>query len=141
MNIPFIVGLGNDEGCPLVLQNTMANGGTADLIDIDGTFILLGICYEGGARLVNPNGKAGIMQIIPNPASEDIEIGINLIEKGYSIVSIYNSNGKKMKEYNMTGKKGLQTINLDISEFSNGLYFVQLLTPTIVKNQKLMIIK
>lgn len=139
-------GLGNAEFSDLVIEEFNWLDAQGNVIDFgtekqNGTFKLLGICYEGGARLVNPNGIAGIIQIKPNPASEDIEIGINLIEKGYSIVSIYNSNGEKMKEYNMTGKKGLQTINLDISDFSNGLYFVQLLTPTIVKNQKLMIIK
>ncbi len=35
-------------------------------------FTFLGICTEGGARLVNPNGAAELMQINPNPADKDI---------------------------------------------------------------------
>jgi hypothetical protein len=106
-----------------------------------GLFKLLGICREGGTRLINPTGKAEIMQIIPNPASEDIEIKVNLIEDGATTLSIFNSNGLKVKVLNISGETGMQTIQLDGRDYSNGLYFIQLQTPTVVANQKLMIIK
>ncbi|MEI6090809.1 MAG: choice-of-anchor D domain-containing protein [bacterium] len=141
IKIPFKVALGNAEGCDLILQNAVSNDGKAVIQTENGKFTLLGICYDGGTRLINPTGKVEIMQIKPNPANEDIEIGVNLIEKEYSLVSVFNSNGVKMKEFNLSGKTGFHNIKLNISEFSNGLYFVQLQTPTIVKNQKLMIIK
>jgi len=139
--IKFTVGLGNAETCDLILENVKPIGGTANIDVENGTFKLLGICREGGTRLINPAGKADILSIMPNPASEEIEITVNLIEDGATLVSIFNSNGIKIKEYNMIGETGPQTINLNAKEFANGLYFIQLQTPTVLENQKLMIIK
>ncbi|MEI6089226.1 MAG: choice-of-anchor D domain-containing protein [bacterium] len=139
--IKFTVGLGNAQSCDLILEHVKPIGGTANIDVENGTFKLLGICREGGTRLINPTGKAEILSIMPNPASEDIEIKVNLIENGATIVSIFNSNGMKIKEYNIIGETGQKTINLNAKDFSNGLYFIQLQTPTVLENQKLMIIK
>jgi hypothetical protein len=46
-----------------------------------------------------------------------------------------------MRDFNLAGETGLKTINLDVREFANGLYFIQLQTPTVITNQKLMIVK
>ncbi|MEI6090253.1 MAG: T9SS type A sorting domain-containing protein [bacterium] len=80
-------------------------------------------------------------QIVPNPASDNVVIKVNLIEEGQSTLSIINSNGMKIKEINITGETGLRLINLNAREFANGLYFFQLQTPTVVENKKLMIVK
>ncbi len=139
--IPFIVGLGNEEFCALILDNMLANGGPANIQSEDGTFKLLGICREGGTRLFLPTGKVEILAIIPNPASDNVEIKVNLIEKGTTTLSVINSNGLRVKEFNLTGEIGLKTVNIDIREFGNGMYFIQLQTPTVLTNQKLMIIR
>jgi len=141
MEIPFIVGLGNEEICPLILDNIAPTGGPANIQSEDGTFKLLGICREGGTRLFLPTGKVEILAIIPNPASDNVEIKINLIEKGKTSLSVINSNGLKVQEFDMTGELGLKTVNVDIREFGNGMYFIQLQTPTVLTNQKLMIIR
>ena len=62
-------------------------------------------------------------------------------EKGATLLSVFNSNGIKIKEYNISDVTGLQSIHLDGKDFYNGLYFIQLQTPTVIENQKLMIIK
>ncbi|MEI6089883.1 MAG: choice-of-anchor D domain-containing protein [bacterium] len=139
--VPFIVALGNAEMSDLKLFNVQAVGGPGTITSENGTFKTLGICREGGTRLFNPTGKVEILQIIPNPASEDIEINVNLIEDGTTTLSVFNSNGLKIKEFNITGETGMQTIKLDGRYYSNGLYFIQLQTPTVEANQKLMIIK
>ncbi|MEI6091168.1 MAG: choice-of-anchor D domain-containing protein [bacterium] len=144
--IPVIAGLGFVEETTIDIVDFKFTDKLGTKIDFDietqsGTFKLLGICGEGGTRLINPTGKVEILQIIPNPASDDIEINVNLIEDVATSLSVFNSNGIKLKDFNMAGKTGLQTINLDIREFDNGLYFIKLQTPTVVENQKLMIIK
>jgi len=141
VKIPFVVGLGNAEDCELILQNGKTDNGKAGINSKNGLFKLLGICREGGTRLINPTGKAEISSIIPNPASDDIEININLIEEGNTTLSIYNTNGTKFNEFYISGKTGLRTIKLNAKEFSNGLYYIQLQTPTVVESKKLMIIK
>jgi hypothetical protein len=141
MEIPFIVGLGNEEICPLILENMVPNGGPANIQGQDGSFKLLGICREGGTRLFLPTGKVEILAIIPNPVSENVEINVNLIEKGKTTLSVINPSGQKVIEFDMTGGIGLKSVNVDVREFGNGMYFVQLQTPTVLLNRKLMIIR
>jgi hypothetical protein len=146
VSIPMIAGLGTVEETSLEISDfkLIDNTGAELEYDVDyryGTFKLLGICREGGTRLINPTGKAEILSILPNPASEDIEIKLNLIEDGATSVSIFDLNGAKIKEFNIRGVTGQQTIKLNGREFANGLYFIQLQTPTVLENQKLMIIK
>ena len=144
--IPVIAGLGSAEETSIDIIDFILKDNNGNKIDYNfekasGVFKLLGICREGGTRLFNPTGKVEILSIMPNPASEDIEIKVNLIENGATIVSIFNSNGMKIKEYSIIGEIGQKTINLNAKDFSNGLYFIQLQTPTVLENQKLMIIK
>ncbi|MEI6091365.1 MAG: choice-of-anchor D domain-containing protein [bacterium] len=144
--IPVIAGLGNVEETSIDIVDIILKDNLGIKVDYNfeknsGTFKLLGICREGGTRLFNPTGKVEILQINPNPASDDIEISFNLIESGSTVLSIFNSNGVKMNEFNLVGEIGLKTINLDAREFANGLYFIQLQTPTVITNQKLMILK
>ncbi len=144
--IPVFAGLGSVKETTIDFVDFIVtdNDGKRVYYEIEkepGLFKLLGICEEGGTRLVNPTGKVEIMQIIPNPASDEIEINVNLLEEGFSTVSVLNSNGVKLREYSFTDKTGLQTININARDFDNGLYFIQLLTPTVVSHQKLMIVK
>ncbi len=141
-------GLGSVEETSLDIVEFNLTDEAGNKIDSDleiekqpGLFKLLGICREGGTRLINPTGKAEILQIIPNPASDDIEIKVNLIEDGVSTLSVYNVNGVKLREFSLNDGTGLKTMYLNINDFANGLYFIQLLTPTVVNYQKLMIVK
>jgi len=71
INIKFKVALGNDSTTPLKLENTISTGGKVALTPIDGTFNLLGICQDGGARLVQTSVvKEGIISISPNPEND-----------------------------------------------------------------------
>jgi hypothetical protein len=146
ISIPMMAGLGTVEETTLEISDFKLIDNMGEELEYNveyryGTFKLLGICREGGTRLINPTGKAEILSIMPNPASEDIEIKVNLIEDGATLVSVYNSNGMKIKEYSIIGETGQKTINLNARDFSNGLYFIQLQTPTVLENKKLMIIK
>lgn len=146
LQIPVIAGLGNVEETTIDIVDFILKDDLGNIVDYDietksGLFKLLGICREGGTRLIIPSGKAEILSIIPNPASDDIEIKVNLIENGFTTLSVFNSNGVKLKEFNLNDGTGLKTINLNAKEFDNGLYFIELQTPTVVENKKLMIIK
>ncbi|MDT3739666.1 MAG: choice-of-anchor D domain-containing protein [Candidatus Kapabacteria bacterium] len=139
--IQFIAALGNAESCKLTLSNAESVGGEAEIQVIDGTFKLLGICYEGGARLINPNNKVELLQISPNPNDGNLAVELNLIEEGFSTLSIYNSNGQLMYEQNITGTTGKIDLNIDTKEYGNGLYFVSLQTPTIRKVKQMVVFK
>jgi uncharacterized protein YegL len=140
--IPFIVGLGNSETTDISISNIATSENEVSIFAESGLFTSLGICYEGGSRLFNPNGTAGIMQISPNPVSDKtVNISFNLIEKGTTKIGIYNSNGYLKEEIDVTGKTGIINLQFQTNQFESGMYFIQLTTPTIFEIQKLIIVK
>ncbi|MEI6091825.1 MAG: T9SS type A sorting domain-containing protein [bacterium] len=124
-----------------ILKDDLGNPINYEIEKHAGLFKLLGICHEGGTRLIHPTGKAEISSIIPNPASDEVVISVNLIEDSPTTLSIFNSNGTKIKEINLICDIGLQSVKLNAREFANGLYFIQLQTPTVLENKKLVIIR
>ena len=73
--IPVTVGLGTVEETSIDILEIFLKDNFGNKVDYNfetqsGTFKLLGICREGGTRLFNPTGKAEILSIIPNPASD-----------------------------------------------------------------------
>ncbi len=144
--IPVIAGLGSVEETAIDIVDFVLKDDAGSIVDYDfefesGTFKLLGICYEGGARLINPNNKVELLQISPNPNDGNLAVELNLIEEGSSTLSIYNSNGQLMYEQNITSSTGKIDLNVDTKEYGNGLYFVSLQTPTIRKVKQLVVFK
>jgi len=141
--IKFKVGLGNAESCELSLTNPQTQGGEGDISLLNGTFKLLGVCYEGGARLINPSGKAGITDIKPNPAANEITIAVSLIESGQTSLAIYNIEGEKVSEIyaGEVSTFGTYEFTSDISSLSNGSYYVIFQTPTVKDSKSIMIVR
>ncbi len=139
----FRAGLGNTELSKLELTNIKAIGGSTTITHENGTFKLLGICYEGGTRLFNPNSQAGILSIAPNPAEDNLEIVISLIESGMTELAIYNPMGEKILTVFSTTSpdSGIQIFDLDTKLLSTGQYYLQLRTPTHIENQIIKIVK
>jgi uncharacterized protein YegL len=100
-----------------------------------GSFKILGICREGGDRLFNPTGKAGIVSVTPNPAKDKITIEVNNIEDGDVNLAIYNSMGVEVQSIKIDNKQGKQIINVDFSEYSCGMYYVRYKLGTIIGNK------
>jgi WD40 repeat protein len=141
--IKFRVGLGNAEECILRLGDLQSVGGTTDISVEDGRFELLGICYEGGTRLLNPNKKAGIQSLTPNPAEDILNINVSLTEKGKTEILIYDISGEIVKTIisKETINTGSLELSINLNELSNGAYSVVLITPTFVNKESLIIAK
>lgn len=140
--INFVVGLGNSKETELTLTNYEAIDGIVALDTICGKFTLLGICPEGGSRLLNPDGKVQLMSINPNPVNQTAEIEFELIETGYTKLFISNILGIKVKTL-IDGKPrlGRQKITIDTKGLASGTYFIILQTPTEVRNRRMEIVK
>jgi WD40 repeat protein len=141
--IPFLVGLGNAQECDIVLMNAKTKGGQANITLLNGNFKLLGICEEGGARLINPYARASINKISPNPAENNVEVEISLIEQGITELLLYNSMGEIILAImkNDNPFRGIHTIHVNTTILSTGLYFLQLRTPTYLETKFITIIK
>ena len=142
--VRFSVGLGNAELCGLDMSNAAVVGGApVDFSLLNGGFKLLGVCHEGGARLINPNSKAQIMSIRPNPAINVINIEYQLVEKGASEFILVNYLGETVKQISYSEisdfSRRSETIKLD--DLSTGQYLFILKTPTYIESWKVMVVK
>jgi WD40 repeat protein len=146
--IPVIAGLGNVEVSTMDIVDFKLTDDSGNKVDYDfeyesGTFTLLGLCEEGGKRLVNPYSKAGIVSISPNPAENQINLVLSLSEFGNTEVCLYNILGEKVSTIyseNVTLKEILP-VNSDLSKIASGQYILIFRTPTYTETRQLLILR
>lgn len=127
--IRFIVGLGNAEECNLSLSNAKATGGTLDINLFNGLFRLLGVCHEGGPRLIYGNSAITII-CKPNPVNNKVEFDFETFEDGYTELFITDILGNKVHTVFESSVHGKYSIESDLSLLSKGVYVYTLQTPT-----------
>ena len=144
----FIVGLGNVVTTEVTLEEFYWLDKDNNLIDFEvekqsGTFTLLGICEEGGTRLLNPYSKAGITSISPNPAENLINIELSLSEFGNTELCLYNLLGEKVSTIfsESVSQKSILELNSDISKIGSGQYLLIFRTPTYTETRQLLILR
>lgn len=78
----------------------------------------------------------------PNPCSDQLNVEFNLIEVSSLQVSIYNETGQLIKLIDKGSLvSGNQTINLNLNEIKNGLYFVSFRFDSEIITRKIQILK
>jgi hypothetical protein len=141
--IPFVAGLGSVEETSIDIVEMKIFDSNGNEVEYDfekesGQFTLLGICNEGGKRLINPGKVTQLLKIAPNPSDGNVKIELNLVEDGTTILRIYNWQGVAIEERRYT-EAGKVEITLNTENYATGLYLVELQTPTIVKRELLII--
>jgi len=141
--IPFVAGLGSVEETSIDIVEMKLFDSNGNEVEYDfekesGQFTLLGICNEGGKRLINPSKVTQLLKIAPNPSDGNVKIELNLVEDGTTILRIYNWQGVAIEERRYT-EAGKVEITLNTENYATGLYLVELQTPTIVKRELLII--
>lgn len=142
--VTFIAALGNADEFDLILSDFETIGGTADINLINGKFKLLGVCPEGGKRLLNmENSKAGFLSIQPNPAQENIEISYSLSERGNTEIILCNILGQKVKTVLSENASSFGEFKKAVSIYnlSDGNYYIIFKTPTVFETRSVMIVK
>ncbi|MBI5324289.1 MAG: choice-of-anchor D domain-containing protein [Ignavibacteriae bacterium] len=146
-SIPIVAALGTATETTLDLLEFNLYDASNNIVDYDietnsGKFKILGICEEGGKRLFDINGKVQLFSINPNPVSYEAEIEIELIEKDRTQLIITNILGETvMTLLDGVPELGRQKIGFNTYHLSQGNYFVILKTPTIIKTQRVGIVK
>lgn len=129
--IKFQAGLGNAKGCDLTLDKGVTIGGTAKINLISGRFTLLGVCEEGGTRLVNPNAEVKLQRVAPIPSSDKIAIDFSIIEKGQTEIVLINTLGEVVKSIPInTNSIGNKSEIISLDTVAQGQYLLMLRTPT-----------
>jgi len=87
---------------------------------------------------MNSNGtglsNSGNIEIYPNPAHDELSIKINNMESGLVSVSIFDSHGQKIIDKTFSNK-----IDLNVSTFSGGVYYLKLQTGEFNEVRKIVI--
>lgn len=130
--VKFKVGLGNDTTTSLKVESLRPLGkGKLLLNKKDGLFKLTGICYEGGTRLIETEGRISLAQNVPNPVSGITDISFEIIEKGLTKLYLIDVLGNTVLTIiNQELKPNSYTIQLNSSDLPAGKLFYVLETPT-----------
>jgi hypothetical protein len=144
--IPIIVGLGNVTETYVDIVKFRLLDENGKYVDYDfetqsGKFTLLGICEEGGTRLINPGKATSLMRIHPNPSKGIMSVDLELIEQGLTKVRIIDMQGNVMVERELIDSIGSTTVLFDMEKYGAGVYYIEVRTPTIIRKEKIMIEK
>ncbi len=75
---------------------------------------------------LNREGMNGDISIMPNPAIDYVNINFTITQAENLNLKIYDISGKLIKQSILNGILGENNNTLDVSDFSSGLYFLQL---------------
>lgn len=130
--LQFRAALGNDSLTPLILENVQTVGGNVVVTTEPGEFRLEGICYAGGARLLNPNSSISLSNAWPNPIIYGFtEVTIETTEAGKTSLVLRDIVGRTVKSFiNGEVESGIQAQMLDVGDVAAGAYLLTLRTPT-----------
>lgn len=141
--VRFVAGLGNAESCPLAIHSASVASPSVTIHTRDGIFSMLGICPDGGPRLVNTVGEAGIVSVRLE-SSGAIEVVYSLIEEGATSIDMYSSTGGKVARLfaGSSNEPGIHTVGGHLrAETPSGAYFVVLRTPTYTHSVPVMLVR
>ncbi len=76
--------------------------------------------------LERETGHFGITHIAPIPATEQITVSFNTHYTGQMTITVVDVAGKMIKVLELETNKGLNQVGIDVSEYSSGVYFLNL---------------
>ena len=109
-------------------------------IEFNPTFY--GVCAFDLRKIVKSRKVIPEVQIVPNPAFNELCIKINLMSDDLVIISIYDDTGKNiLKSQNFNLKKGSYSLIFEISQWACGIYMLSVETSLGLNNRIFMINK
>jgi hypothetical protein len=123
-----------DAGAGLQGQGTV----TYDYIYHAAIGYLDGVAGEPTSR---PASKLALNQSRPNPVRHSAEISFNLPKAGDYSLRIYNVAGQSVKEFRGQGKAGLNSVNWNAGQATNGVYFYKLSSGGSTATKRLVVVK
>ncbi|MGC6490446.1 MAG: T9SS type A sorting domain-containing protein, partial [Flavobacteriales bacterium] len=91
----------------------------------------------GGARL--ENSSVANLDVYPNPSRDIFNVTFNSEQAQTIAVKVVNMIGEEMYTEELTEFVGLYEKQIDLSQFSKGVFFLEVKTDTIQFNSKLVL--
>lgn len=141
---------GCNQGSPMSISNSVVSIATSLSIVSSAQSGTTGVCTpilgSGGTTTtscfstsISETTSNMIFNIYPNPAQSQITIEFDLAETKNTFIEIKNILGQTIKTIsNYAFVRGNNKIEIDISEFSKGLYFVQLQSENRITSKKII---
>lgn len=122
----FTIGLGNDSLSPLEILDAVPVDGPVRFQSEPGLFTLLGICREGGPRLINPAKRATVASK-PNPASSRADLEFELYETARTRLALVDLFGNRVATIvDEELEAGHYRVDYDVSGIPSGPYVLVL---------------
>lgn len=140
--LPFSVTWGNDTASAVRIDSVWSND-TLTFKTRDGMVLLDNLCRQGGPRLlVRQSQGPAAMRVIPQPATDNAIIELNVIEAGQTTVDLFDVSGRLVQS--VVQRKlmpGNYIIPFNISTLEAGAYMINLTTPTQHISQQLSVVR
>jgi len=94
-----------------------------------------------GVNAINEVENVTSFGVYPNPASDKVAIEFELKNEANATIAITDLAGKTVYTQNVVNKAGKNTVSVNTSSFSNGVYVVNFTTANGVVTQKLVVNK
>ncbi len=132
--------LGNSSKPEISITNIEAVNGLLNYSYTNGAVNITDICDAGEInRLFMSSFWFRVSNPSPNPANNSFNLNFELIEKGITQINVYNQNGDMVKELiNLDLEPGVYNSTFDIKELNQGVYFINLQTPSHNVTKKLI---
>ena len=97
-----------------------------------------GECWELDVTGFNNFDKANYFQLVPNPASTEVNIDLHLSKAMYARIGVVNTVGQVIFSQTIEQAEK-QRITLNTSDFANGIYLINLMTEKGMITKKLVV--
>jgi len=128
--VAFVAALGDRDQTPLAIEAFGWVEGAVTTSTVDGLFKLVGICIDGGTRLIDGSGQTVLRPVRPNPASSVVEIDYEVAEDGRTRIFLVDMTGRAVPIVDGVIQAGHYIASIDLSRLSTGSYVCVLETPT-----------
>lgn len=135
--------LGNSSRPEIVIKNISAVDGLLSYTAENGNVNIVDICKSGEvSRLFMSSFWLSVSEPAPNPSSGIVNFDFELIEQGQTDILLFDYSGNLVRVlFSNNVMPGKYTSTFDLSNFNDGVYFINIVTPSNNINKKLILRK
>jgi len=127
----------------LTIYDTLINcySTYCDSIEITNGGTLMKVLNSNQVDKIDLTSQVNSTTIYPNPSKGQVRVTLGSIKAGDAIIEVMNMKGQILQSEKINMKSGINEINLNLIEYDNGLYCINIRTGTSSKTVKLILEK
>ncbi len=79
-----------------------------------------------------------IVRVYPNPAKNEVNINFTISEERTVDISVYNIEGRVLESLKIESEKGINEVEINVSDYPIGVYFVRVFDGSTTQTQKII---